>query len=504
MMQKNVRVWLARTSTGAPYPFSLTSESFGIRSNSMAMRFSPERSRRILTQRPRDSHEAEVHTLAGAELRQFLRASGQCRLFLAKREANLVRSLRGIVIETRSRHHCDADFFHEVARKGKIVGESKIRNIRHDVICARGLVAPEAAVVQDAEHAVALHKVGFREFLIIALRQFERDRTGLLERRRGANRQEIVHFEYGRGSVRRGDGPSYTPSGHAVSLRHAVDGDCAVAHAIKRSHGNVPRALINDVLVDFISDRERIPAHAEVADEFQLFAREYLARRIVRRIYDDRLGAGTEGAQQFIAVKAPVRRAKLHETRRGAGKNRVGTVIFIVRFEDDDLIARIDDPHHGRHHGFGRTAAHGDLAFGIHAHALRAFKFPGDGVAQFFRAPGDGVLIDVVGDGLPRGFLHFVRRGEIWKSLGHIHGVVLQRKPRHLANYGFGKAFRLRGQHAARRYCDLARPSRRGLSRAHRLTFAPSRRVATALTGRFPSGTVWCVWSAFIGSYTWR
>jgi len=31
-----------------------------------------------------------------------------------------------------------------------------------------------------------------------------------------------------------------------------------------------------------------------------------------------------EGARQFLAVKAPVRRAKLHETRCGAGKNRVG------------------------------------------------------------------------------------------------------------------------------------------------------------------------------------
>jgi len=89
---------------------------------------------------------------------------------------------------------------------------------------------------------------------------------------------------------------------------------------------------------------------------------------------------------------------------------------------------------------FGRTAAHGDLAFGINAHALRALEFPGDGVAQFFRAPGDGVLIDVVGDGFAARLPSLRPTRGNRKSLGHIHGVVLQREPGHLANYGFGKA----------------------------------------------------------------
>ena len=48
---------------------------------------------------------------------------------------------------------------------------------------------------------------------------------------------------------------------------------------------------------------------------------------------------------------------KLHEARRGAGKNRVGAVIFVVRLEDHDFVAGIDDAHHRRHHGFGRAAA---------------------------------------------------------------------------------------------------------------------------------------------------
>ena len=45
---------------------------------------------------------------------------------------------------------------------------------------------------------------------------------------------------------------------------------------------------------------------------------------------------------------------------------------------------------------------------GIDGHALGALEFPGDGVAEFLGAPGDGVLIDVVGDGFARGFLDFL------------------------------------------------------------------------------------------------
>ena len=51
--------------------------------------------------------------------------------------------------------------------------------------------------------------------------------------------------------------------------------------------------------------------------------------------------------------------------------------------------------------------------------ALRALEFRGDGVAQFLRAPGDGVLIDVGGDGLLRGALDFGGRGKIGKALRH-------------------------------------------------------------------------------------
>ena len=58
-------------------------------------------------------------------------------------------------------------------------------------------------------------------------------------------------------------------------------------------------------------------------------------------------------------------------------------------------------------------------------------------------------MIDVVGNGLARGLLDFLGRGEIGKTLGKINGVVLQRQSRHFANDGFGELLGLGGKHAA-------------------------------------------------------
>src|ERR1700739_4350025 len=69
--------------------------------------------------------------------------------------------------------------------------------------------------------------------------------------------------------------------------------------------------------------------------------------------------------------------------------------------------ASISSPHQPRHHRFGRAAANGDFPLGIDAHSLRALEFARDGVAQLLRAPGDVVLIDVVGNSLAGSFLHF-------------------------------------------------------------------------------------------------
>ena len=49
-----------------------------------------------------------------------------------------------------------------------------------------------------------------------------------------------------------------------------------------RHHGDVLGAVVEDVLVDFVGDGERVELLAERGDEFQLFAVEDAAGGIVR------------------------------------------------------------------------------------------------------------------------------------------------------------------------------------------------------------------------------
>ena len=112
-------------------------------------------------------------------------------------------------------------------------------------------------------------------------------------------------------------------------------------------------AVVNNVLVDFIGNAISVPAHTEVADEFEFRAGEYLARGIVGRVENDGFGVRAEGGGQFFFVEGPVGSAQLDKAWSRAAENRVGAVILVERLEDDDFIAGIDDGHHRGHHGFG-------------------------------------------------------------------------------------------------------------------------------------------------------
>ncbi len=113
-----------------------------------------------------------------------------------------------------------------------------------------------------------------------------------------------------------------------------------------------------------------------------------------------------------------------------------------MRLENHHFVAGIGDRHQRCHHALGRSAADRDFALGIEIEAVAAAIFCGDRVAEHLRAPGDGVLIDVAGNGFSSGVLQDFGRGKIGETLREIHGVVLYREPAHFANHAFGEAQR--------------------------------------------------------------
>src|SRR5437588_4897488 len=112
------------------------------------------------------------------QTREPLGGSSESLFLLAECEAHLMRAIGGIIVKARSRDYGDADSLHNVAREGYVIGESKARNIRHDVVGATGTKTLETGVFEYAQHTIALGEITFRQALVIGIRQFEGEGAG--------------------------------------------------------------------------------------------------------------------------------------------------------------------------------------------------------------------------------------------------------------------------------------------------------------------------------------
>src|SRR5438445_702683 len=108
-------------------------------------------------------------------------------------------AIGGFIVEARTGHHGDSDPLHNIAGKGYVVGKSKARDIRHDVVSAARRETLEAGAFEDAEHAIALDTISLGEALIVRVRQFERESSSRLQRRGSSDSKKIVHLANGLG-----------------------------------------------------------------------------------------------------------------------------------------------------------------------------------------------------------------------------------------------------------------------------------------------------------------
>ena len=198
-------------------------------------------------------------------------------------------------------------------------------------------------------------------------------------------------------------------------------------------------SVINDVLVNLVGDGQDIPFLAETPDELQFLATEDLARRVIRCIDNNGLRLVIERRRKFFLVKRPAGSSQLNVAWSGSRNDRVGTVILIERFENDDFVTRINNRQQHINHGFRRTARDGDLALGIDVDAHEFFRLINQRVAEILGAPGDRILIDIGEYRVRSRLLEYVGSRKIGKSLREIDGVMLQGKTSHLANHRFSE-----------------------------------------------------------------
>ena len=86
---------------------------------------------------------------------------------------------------------------------------------------------------------------------------------------------------------------------------------------------------------------------ASARDGFQFRAGKDFAAGIGRRVDDDAARAWRDGAAQRVEIERPVRQAERNRDGLDAQRAQRVQVVAIERFEEDDLVARIEQRHAG-------------------------------------------------------------------------------------------------------------------------------------------------------------
>ena len=77
-------------------------------------------------------------------------------------------------------------------------------------------------------------------------------------------------------------------------------------------------AIVEDVVVYFISNRQAVPALTEVGNQLQFIALKDLARGVVWCIDDDGFGVSVKRPLQLLVIKAPAGWSELDVATSGS------------------------------------------------------------------------------------------------------------------------------------------------------------------------------------------
>lgn len=244
------------------------------------------------------------------------------------------------------------------------------------------------------------------------------------------------------GDFRIGEDVAEAPTGDGIGLGEGAADDGALAHTRQGGHIGVMVGLIDDVFIDLVGDDVGIVFLGQVGDDHEFVVGEDLAARIGGIAEDEGLGPLLEGRFEDVGVEMEVGWYEGHVDGFGAGEDGVGTVIFVERREDDDLVAWVGDGHHGGHHGFCAAAGNDDFAVRVIVEAGEMLLFTADGFTEILGAPGDGVLVRAFCGYLAQAVGDCLWRCKIGEALGEIDRIVLIGDAGHAADDGIGEMCR--------------------------------------------------------------
>ena len=131
------------------------------------------------------------------------------------------------------------------------------------------------------------------------------------------------------------------------------------------------------MFVNLVGDGVAVPFLTKSGYSFEFAAGKHLSGRIVGRIDDNGFGFFVESSGQFILIEMPVGCVQFDILWDCSRQNTVGAVVFVKRFENNDLVAGIDDGFEGSYHGFGGTTGDRDIGIGITFYMVIALKLFG-------------------------------------------------------------------------------------------------------------------------------
>ena len=310
---------------------------------------------------------------------------------------------------------------HEIGRLAAVDGESRVTQRRR----------------QDV--ALALQRCGRLCHPVHLGVQGVRDRR--LERPAADVGHELLRCARRRHQGRRARHPTDLPAGAVERLRRAGDTQGSLAHTGQRRDRPVRAAVEQQVLVDLVGDGDDVVFLAQRGDRGQVVVGEHRAGRVVRRIDDDGGRLGAERLRKAVAVDAEAVPVGDHRhgapPRAGHGdRRRIGVV---VRLDEHDLVAGLDEADDGAGDRLGGADGDQDLGVGVVVQPVVIGLVVADGATQLGDAEAGRVLVAPIGDRLLRGSQHGGGPVRVGEALAEVDRIVAGGERGHLGKDGLAE-----------------------------------------------------------------